>query len=45
MEHYNYTPTSMKFKGGILVSRRPSICTFVRLFVDKMVSALYLSQY
>ena len=32
-------------KGGILVSRRPSICPSVRPSLDKTVAALYLPQY
>ena len=37
----SYTPASTKFRGGILVSPCPSVCSSV----DTTVSALYLQQY
>ena len=44
-----YTPCSTKLKGGIVVSPCPSVCLPIRLSVcpsvDRIVSALYLSQY
>ena len=42
-------PLQRSWKRGILVSRRPSVCSpvcpFVRPSVDKIVSALYLPQF
>ena len=39
-----YPTLQRSWKGGILVSRRPSVCPSVRPSVDKTVSALSLPQ-
>ena len=40
-----YPPLQRSWKGGILVSRCPSVCLSVCPSVDRIVSALYLQQY